>query len=496
MRIGTLASLSVAGMLTASFTGWQVAASRAAHRIPVATREPPVLAPDAGPSAVSNFRVGDSLTMEGRLGHSVQRAEAQVESYVYAEVRAAAGKLARTPAPLNLAIVIDRSGSMRGKKLENAVAAARVAVARLRDGDAVSVISYNTATETISPVTTVDAAARERVGAAIGSMTAQGNTCISCALELASELLRQRSGMVNRILLLSDGEATAGVRTVEEFRNIATRCRDAGTSITTIGVDVEYNERVMAELAIESNGRHYFVENADGLPHIFDQEIESLTQTIASDAELVVTPAPGVTFAQAYDRTYRREGGRVVVPLGTFAAGEQKTLLVRLGIPASPPGVHPITEVELRYRDLAEGRAKDARGALSISLSPDPSRVSALDPLVELRRSRSEARSALFEANELFRAGRVDEARAIVNRQAAAVRKRKAGYVPLPGGAAIGEDYQRQAAALDEAETGFNQAPGQARPAPAAQAPGAVAKARSAPAQVRANADYATRAGF
>jgi Ca-activated chloride channel family protein len=487
MRIGTVVLLSVMGMITAGFAGWQVAASRTTRPPPVASREPPTKVPQPA----TNFRVGDSLVLEGRLGHAVLRAAEQGESYLYTEMRADANQLARTPASLNLAIVIDRSGSMRGKKLDNAIAAARGAVRRLRDGDAVSVLSYNTATEVISPVTTIDATSRERVGAALGSLTALGNTCISCGLELASDLLRQRSGMVNRILLLSDGEATAGVRTVEEFRAIAARCREAGTSITTIGVDVEYNERVMADLAIESNGRHYFVENPDGLPRIFDQELESLTHTIASDAELVVTPAPGITVVQTYDRTYRREGSRVVVPLGTFAAAEQKTLLARLLIPASAPGIHPITEVELRYRDLVEGRAKDVRGALSLALSSDPAKVSALDPLVALRLSRSESRTALFQANELYRAGRVDEARAVVSRQAAAVKTKGSGAATAAPAARRGEidaDYQRQATALEQAESGFKPAPAGAAPAPA--------KARSAPAQVRANADYATQAGY
>jgi hypothetical protein len=105
MRIGTFALLSVMGMLTASFAGWQVAAFRKTHRAPVASRDPST----AAPRPVKNFRVGDSLTMDGRLGHSVLRAATQGESYLYAELRADPNKVARTPAPLNLAIVIDRS---------------------------------------------------------------------------------------------------------------------------------------------------------------------------------------------------------------------------------------------------------------------------------------------------------------------------------------------------------------------------------------------------
>ncbi len=492
MRILTLALLSLIGVSGATVAGWALGGLRPKHLI--ATPEPSGSARDPGPA--SSFRVDDSLALEGRLGHAVLRAEQNGESYVYAEIRADPQRVARTPAPLNLSIVIDRSGSMRGKKLDNAIAAARGAIGRLREGDAVSVLSYNTATELISPVTSIDAASRQRVNAALGSLEAKGNTCISCGLELASSLLREKSGMVNRILLLSDGEATAGVRTVEEFRAMAARCREAGISISTIGVDVEYNERVMAELAIESNGRHYFVENADGLPRIFDQELESLTRTIASDAELVMTPAPGMSLVGAFDRSFRRDGNRLVVPLGTFAAGEQKTVLARVQVPPSAPGTHPVAEVELRYRDLFEGRAKDQRGTLSLSLSPDPARVSALDPVVESRLSRSQARGALFEANELYRAGRVDEARAVVSRQRAAVldKAKSGGALPAsPRRREVEDDYQRQATALEKAETGFNPAPaapGRAAPAPAA------ANGRSAPAQVRANADYATQAGM
>src|SRR5512141_1164440 len=139
MRIGMVALLSIMGMITAGFAGWQVAASRTTR--PTASREPPANTPQP----VTSFRTGDSLVMEGRLGHAVLRASEPGESYLYAEMRADANKLARTLASLNLAIVLDRSRTIRGKKLDNAIAAARGAVARLRDGDAVSVLSYNTA---------------------------------------------------------------------------------------------------------------------------------------------------------------------------------------------------------------------------------------------------------------------------------------------------------------------------------------------------------------
>ena len=142
--------------------------------------------------------------------------------------------------------------------------------------------------------------------------------------------LRGRRGMVNRMLLLSDGEATAGIRNVDGFRRIALRARDMGCSISAVGVDVNYNERIMSALAQASNGRHYFVENAAGLQSVFDREIASLSNTVANGAELRIDLAPGVALSQVYDRTFRREGNTLVVPVGSFTAGEEKTVLVRV----------------------------------------------------------------------------------------------------------------------------------------------------------------------
>src|SRR5690606_17839869 len=146
----------------------------------------------------------------------------------------------------------DRSGSMRGKRLDNAIEAARTMVRRLRDGDVVSVITYDTATQTLVPATTIDSTSRQEVVSRIGDITLGGDTCISCGIDEAMSALRGRDGMVKRVLLLSDGEATAGVRDVEGFRRLAARAREMDCAITSIGVDVDYNERIMSALALES----------------------------------------------------------------------------------------------------------------------------------------------------------------------------------------------------------------------------------------------------
>jgi Ca-activated chloride channel family protein len=283
--------------------------------------------------------------------------------------------------------------------------------------------------------------------------------------------------------LLSDGEATAGVRDESGFKAIAARCREAGVSITSIGVDTQYNERVMAILALESNGRHHFVENATSLPAVFEKELASLNKTIAMDAEIVVTPAPGISLERVYDRTYRLEQNQVVVPLGTFAESERKTLLLALRTPPNRAGQLDVARVELRYRDLTENRQQSATGELALTLSADKSAISELDLVVENRLNRSQAGDALEEANALYRAGNKAAARRKLQEQIDAVkraetRSRTAKAKPKAA-AQVDADYERQREALEEADDAFSESPNPASPAPKPDA------------QVRANQDWA-----
>ena len=205
------------------------------------------------------------------------------------------------------------------------------------------------------------------------------------------------------------------MRDLEGFRALGARIRNMGASISSVGVDVEYNERVMNVLAIESNGRHHFVENAGDLPRVFDQELETLAKSIAKNAEVAIALAPGVEAERVFDRTFRREGNQIFVPLGSFSSGEEKTLLIALRVPRGASGERPIAEVKLAYDELAKGSSaglhEGSQGKLSALYVDDPESVSELDPVVLARMQRSQTSAVLNEANELYAAGRPEEAR-------------------------------------------------------------------------------------
>ena len=108
----------------------------------------------------------------------------------------------------------------------------------------------------------------------------------------------------------------------------------------------------MAAIAQESNGKHWFVPDPSALAQVFDEELGSLETAVASEAELVIDPAPGVVLDEVLDRSFRREGGRLIVPLGAFDAGQERTVLVGARVPAEDTGLQAVAKLSLSYRDV------------------------------------------------------------------------------------------------------------------------------------------------
>ena len=459
---------------------------------------------------LAHFTAGGALTVDGRLGHPHLARSGNGETFVMLEVRGADSAKARVTAPVNLSLVIDRSGSMKGTRIRNAVNAATTAVGRLNEGDTLSVVTFDTQVQIVVPPTTISAGSRDRLVDDIRRIGLGGDTCISCGVEQGMTLLEQTPGKVNKMILLSDGDANHGVRDVPGFRSMAQRAASRGISVTTIGVDVDYNEKIMAAIAQDSNGRHYFVENDAALARVFESEAESLTSTVASGAEVAIDLAAGVELDRVFDRTFRRAGNRIIVPLGTFGQGDVKTVLLKVKVPSQTDGKVAVAAVDLTYRDLAAGSDSRCAGKLALEVG-DGAGAGELDPVVSGRVRRSETVTTLNEANGLFAQGRVVEAKRKLDQQEKTLRTaaddaRKGA--PAARAKEVDADFQNQIAAIGGANSGFAspapdfaQAPSGnsspfASPPPVAAAPAAPQATRAGKSAVKLNQQRAVELGF
>ena len=481
MKAKSLALLSLAGMLLTSVSVYSLTPPREAASPAVAdlggAGDEALFGGTGATADAATFTAGETLMIEGRVGHPRIARTARGETFVMLEVKGSDTASARVSAPVNLSLVIDRSGSMRGSRLRNAINAAIAAVDHLHEGDVVSVLAFDTRSSLVVPPVAIGPGVRERIAADVRAIALGGDTCISCGIEDSLvELERAAAGKVNRMIVLSDGEATAGIRDVQGFRLLAQRARERGATITTIGVDVDYNERILSAIAQEGNGRHYFVENDAALARVFEAEAESLTSTIASNAEARIDLGPGVELEQVMGRSFRREGSSVVVPLGTFDRGEVKTVLMKVALPAGSPGAVPLAGVRLGFRDLLKGAAAGCEGRLAVEVVESTADASQLDAVGAGRVQRNETAEVLQNATSLFAQGRAAEARGRLDahsrslREASEVARRPA---PATKAKDVGADFDKQLAAIDEAQEGF------ATPPPAA---GATAGAAPPPA--------------
>ncbi|HHH27323.1 MAG TPA: VWA domain-containing protein [Polyangiaceae bacterium] len=466
MKLKRVALLSLGGMVLSSLAVYAVTdptalAAPATNGVGQTVRQ---LVDVSGSAAdAARFEQEGTLRVEGRLGHATVT-RASNRTFVALEVRG--GDATPTTRPdVHMALVIDRSGSMKNGRLEQAKRAARGVVDRLADGDTVSVISFDTKARVEAARTVVDGSSRQRVNDAIDRIALGGDTCVSCGID---EAIAQMNGLtagagMQRVIVLSDGDTNHGVRDLDGFRRIAQRCRSRGLVISTVGLGVDYNERLLSTVAFESNGLHHFVEDETSLARVFEQETRSAVQALASDARVELELAPGVRLLRVFDRSFERRGQHVTVPLGTFASGETKTVLVEVEVSGGANEALSVAHVALHYDDHALGRPGLVQASLAARFGP---RAAELDPFVAARLERARTSAALERANEQAKRGDVLAARETVRRRAEALRA-AAARNKAPGDARsrdIDESFRRQIEFADEAVDAFDVAAQPAAP--------------------------------
>jgi Ca-activated chloride channel family protein len=391
--------------------------------------------PTIAPTPV-RIQANATLHLGGRLSHTALKRHTPGKAYLLLEVRG--GDVSgSTRSPVKLALVLDRSGSMSGDRMQQAKAAARGVVERMRDGDTVTVVSFDTSTQVVVPPTVLSSE-RSELLEAIDSITLGGDTCVSCGIETAMTQLGGIREQPAHVIVLSDGKTNHGLRGADDLRKLASSCGKRGVGITTVGVGLDYEEEKLAAIAEASNGEHHFVENTASLPALFEAEAKRLAATVATDAKLSIALDEGVRVSKVFDRDYREiDGSRLEVSLGALARGELKTVLVELDVPTAELGSQAVATVKLTYGDEVTRGLCELEGALGIDI--DDVGQPTMDPVVQARLERSLTSTALEQANVFLRRGEVARARARIEQREQQLRQARAAIqaapksAPMPG---------------------------------------------------------------
>lgn len=269
--------------------------------------------------------------------------------YLLAQIEADPPPNADDRRPLNLCVVLDRSGSMTGDKIAYVKLAAQYLVRRLGSRDRFSLVSYN---ENVSiDVKPEPVKHKDRLVRAVETLQAGGTTNLSGGWLQGCDLVtRHRAeGQIDRVLLLSDGLANQGVTDPARLENMARQKRAEGVTTTTMGVGFDFNEDLMTRMATEGGGAFYFIDNPDLAPTIFAEELHDLLSVTGQNLAITLTLAPGVSLVrQLHDYPAETDGQESVFRLGDLFADEIKSLLVEVTVPA-PNGSGPVEIGRLRF---------------------------------------------------------------------------------------------------------------------------------------------------
>ena len=322
--------------------------------------------------------------------------------------------------PLNLALVIDRSGSMEGRKLRDVRKAAHGLADLLAADDRVSIVSYSNYARADVPSTLVDDAARTTLGRAIDRMRASGNTFLSAGLYEGHAQVQQhaRRNQVNRVLLLSDGIANRGITDPGQLARMARTNSQNGVLVSTIGVGNDYNEDLMTSLADYGGGAYYYVRDSQDLAQVVEREARMMASTVAQRMTLEIDLPQGVVLDNLFGYTSTKEGNTVVVPLAEAFAGQARDVLVQLRVPAIEQGPLPVARVRLSYEDVTgeEPERFDRAVAVETVVTRDTWAVEdAVDRRVLARLQEIRIAEALNEAARAIDAGDRGRANRVLN---------------------------------------------------------------------------------
>lgn len=258
-----------------------------------------------------------------------------------------------TRQPLRLAVVVDRSGSMSGAPLREALRCAEYIAGGLQRSDQLAVVLYDDAVQVAYPLQPGgDARAVQK---ALAGVQSGGSTALFDGWEQGAKLLESGTAKsISRVLLLSDGQANHGLCDAADIQRHCSKRAQWGVTTTTVGLGSGFNEELMIGMGQAGGGRHYYGRTAEDLHDSFNEKLSLLKSLFLRKLRIKLVPAAGVIPEPLGFLLPMVNGFH---PLPDLAWGAEAWMLVRLHI-SPPSSIDPRTEQDL-LAVVAQGEPED-----------------------------------------------------------------------------------------------------------------------------------------
>lgn len=292
------------------------------------------------------------MTLVLRTDRSLIRAGASSARYLVASYTAPEAPPAAERLPVNLAFVLDRSGSMDGEgKFVLAREAIEHGLAMLRDTDRFALVVYDDVAETLVPTRAATAEAKRDALNMLHLVEPRGSTDLCSGWLLGCEQVAPflSDDRVTRVLLLTDGLANHGTTDPQTLAGHAGELRARGIATSTFGVGEDFDERLLDAMAHRGNGNSYFIQTASQLPVFLTSEVGEALTVVARGAalELELPNDASVIPLNRFRQDPEQHNGRLRIALGDLVSGQEIRAVVRLQFPKGEEGQHAVVQATL-----------------------------------------------------------------------------------------------------------------------------------------------------
>ncbi|MEO8289158.1 MAG: VWA domain-containing protein [Chloroflexota bacterium] len=394
------------------------------------------------------------MNIIANLDRRLVEATTTTEHYLRVKITAPEKSGSGTRLPLNIALIIDRSGSMEGDKLEKAKEAAIFCLRNLTSTDRAAIVAYDSDVTVISSSKLLTPETKNQMIADVraiqtGGMTNLGGGWLTGAQEVANHI--HEANYLSRAIVLSDGLANVGIVEPEQLEHHASELRRRGVSTTTMGIGADFNEDLMERMAIKGGGHFYFIEHANQIPDFMHRELGEVLATVARKVMVEVSLPSGVEATMLNTYEMDRPGSGVRARLDDMMAGESRSVVFKLVVRPGNVGNTLPLPVSLSYDDVLNETSRTVTNSESMLTY-----ATAVECASEI------ANSSVMEEVALLQAARAREEALVYDSagdyaRSAATLVQAASYVRAAAPASPAA--QAEAAALDaegvQAPTGF-----------------------------------------
>lgn len=319
-------------------------------------------------------------------------------------------------------VVLDRSGSMHGERLEAAKRALVDLLARLDDRDSFGLVTFDSEASLVVAAEPVGITGRNELRRRIRGIETGGSTDISAGYLRGLQEAKRAAGATGAtLLLLSDGHANSGETSPQRLRSMAEKHAQALITTSTIGIGTGYDESILAEIATGGLGNHSFAQGPDEAVAAVAGEVAGLLAKVVQACTLLVKPTGAVeSISLLNDLPVSLTADGVMIELGDFYADEHRRILLTLGIPALDSlGLAQVATVTLTYVEVMALEEHTIKVPVAVNVVPGDvaagripeAEVTREKLLVQAQGSKRDAEQALrrgdyASASELLRGAR------------------------------------------------------------------------------------------